>query len=98
MKLIKKRVQTLLHNHSHLREDDLRLIANIWFQEAVSHGADQKAVQVFLDILVTGQLTSPETIRRTRQKIQEQVPYLRGKNYKARHKEEKRFRKNIRHA
>jgi len=38
----------------------------------------------FLDMLINGELTSPETIRRCRQRLQEENETLRGYKYKLR--------------
>jgi hypothetical protein len=81
----KEIVKVLLIKSPELRDDDNRLIANIWLQEA---GGTAKASQMsgfdFLSLLALGKLTTSESIRRCRQKIQEQEPELRGKSYQAR--------------
>ena len=49
----------------------------------------------FLQIMVNGNLPSPDTITRARRKIQEKHPELRGVNYVERQKLEKQVRENI---
>ena len=82
----------LLTHKEHLRDNDQALIANIWWRELVLLGKDRTTAFDVLKLFSEGKLTNPESIRRSRQKIQEEQPALRGDSYYARHKEEKRFR------
>lgn len=93
MTSIKPKVEKLLEEHPHLRDDDNKLISNIWFNE-VENIADLSAMK-FLKIFAEGNLTSPESIRRMRQKLQEENENYRGENYKARHKEKETVKNNI---
>lgn len=65
----------LMEKHPHTRDNDLAVLANYWHRELGQLGHDPHAMTAFsfLAILAEGQLTSPETIRRTRQKIQEKA-------------------------
>jgi hypothetical protein len=93
MKLHNKEVIIdLLTHKEHLRDNDQALIANIWWRELTTQGKDKANAFEFLKIFSEGKLSNPESIRRSRQKIQEENPELRGDSYYARHKEEKRFR------
>jgi hypothetical protein len=74
---IKEKVKILLEENPHLRNSDERLIANIWFNE--SNGVDNK--YQFLLLYSQGKLTNAESIRRCRQKIQEECEHLRGTLY-----------------
>jgi hypothetical protein len=74
---IKEKVKTLLEKHPHLRDSDEKLIANVWFAE--SQGVDDKFK--FLQLYAAGSLTNAESIRRCRQKIQEEFEHLRGTLY-----------------
>jgi hypothetical protein len=74
---IKEKVKILLEENPHLRDSDERLIANIWFNE--SNGVDYK--YQFLLLYSQGKLTNAESIRRCRQKIQEECEHLRGTLY-----------------
>jgi hypothetical protein len=49
----------------------------------------------FLEMFATGKLTHSESIRRVRQKIQEDNPHLRGKSYKRRKDDENNTKNNI---
>lgn len=100
IKNIKKKVIKLLTEKPHLRDDDNKLIANIWCSET---GKDEKGVSIskqttafdFLLAFSESQYTSPESIRRCRQKVQEQNPDLRGKSYKNRKKNSVEVRQQI---
>jgi hypothetical protein len=74
---IKEKVKNLLEKHPHLRDSDEKLIANVWFAE--SQGVDDKFK--FLQLYAAGSLTNAESIRRCRQKIQEECEHLRGTLY-----------------
>jgi len=89
-------VKDLLIKSPKLRDDDMRLMANIWLQEI---GGTAIAYQMngyeMLSKIATGMVTSPESIRRCRQKIQELYPDLRGKSYYARHKAAETFAQKL---
>ena len=89
MKLtVKELVQELLTNKPHLRDSDERLIATVWYHEA---GMSQNNNLLALDLLnlyIDKKLSSPESIRRSRQKLQQVYPLLRGKAYNKRHNEQ----------
>jgi hypothetical protein len=74
---IKEKVKTLLEKYPHLRDSDEKLTANVWFYE--SQGVDDKFK--FLELYASGKLTNAESIRRCRQKIQEECENLRGTLY-----------------
>ena len=69
----------MLETYPHLRDNDNKLIANVWFAET-----NKKEVIYFLKDLADGKLSSSESITRCRRKIQEQNPYLRGNRYRYR--------------
>ena len=83
---IKDNVRDLLVRMPHLRDDDNRLIANYWLIESggTAHNKQRTAYD-FLKVFGTGNLTSAESIRRMRQKLQEEDITLRGAKYKLRH-------------
>jgi len=90
---LKEKIIFLLRKNPSLRDSDNKLIANIWYQE--SGGVENK--MDFLRLLADGKLTSSESIRRSRQKIQEKNLELRGKTYAFRKKiAEPRVREEIR--
>jgi len=66
------------------RDNDARLCAKIWWHEYKAMGGPNDIIE-FFSCLSQGNLTSPESIRRCRQKLQETFPGLRGKSYSARH-------------
>lgn len=88
-------IKGVLENYPHLRNDDLKLIANIWFNEAKSAGLEINQVKAFLQLFSEGKLSHPETITRCRRKVQEENPHLQGQSYKGRKKKEQTIRETI---
>jgi hypothetical protein len=80
---IKNEVKRILENVYHNRDDDYRLIANIWLKEMQEKNIDLTTINAyqFLKIFAEGKLTNPESIRRMRAKLQEEHEHLRGKKY-----------------
>ena len=98
MKNNKDKVKFLLKKTPHLRDNDYKLIATFWHHELGGRTKlDLMSGYDMLRMFSEGKLTSPETIRRVRQKIQEQTPDLRGSSYKKRKEEATHIRDNIRH-
>ena len=91
---VKTKVKRLLEKHPHLRDSDERLIATIWYNEAGLVNGNVSAVDM-LNLYINKKLSSPESIRRNRQKIQEEYISLRGVNYKARQKHQKKVKKEL---
>ena len=87
MHQIKPKVLKLLIEKPHLRDDDNRLIANIFLNEGGGYDTMQKiSAYEFLRLFAEGKFTNFESIRRVRAKLQEEHPELRGKTYKERQK------------
>ena len=96
MKLYNKQlIIKLLTKHEHLRDSDLALISNIWWIELKDAGLHESSIFDMLTYFSNDNLTNPESIRRARQKVQEEMPELRGKSYQKRHKEEKNFKEKV---
>jgi hypothetical protein len=90
MNLMKDTVRALLVEHPHLRDDDHKLIATVWlkeFSDVYNRGAMD-----FLQAFASKQLSNPESIRRSRQKLQQENKHLRGHTWEARHGEAERFK------
>ena len=77
---VKQRVKSILEVNKDAKDCDRLLISIIWSEDS-SYIEDKKE---FLDMLINGELTSPETIRRCRQRLQEENETLRGYKYKLR--------------
>lgn len=77
MKRAKSRVEFLLRNYPPLRDSDSRLIAVYWYNEIAGDVGKMTGIQV-LQKISEGKLSKAESIRRVRQKLQEQNPELRG--------------------
>lgn len=99
-KKLRQRVEELLISLPHCRDDDSRLIANIWQRQLVEeYGNEHYASMSAKDLLTEftkGKVSSPESIRRIRQKVQEKQPLLRGENYQKRQRHQGEVKKEIR--
>jgi hypothetical protein len=83
--LLKDKIFKLLQDHKHLRDDDYKLIANIWHSELKVLGVQHdKALATYAQ----GKLTAAESITRCRRKLQEMHGNLRGEKYMQRLKEQ----------
>ena len=78
-------VLTLLNEVPLTRDNDELLTAIIWYNEA---NLDNSSIDAksFLKMYSERKFTSAESIRRCRQKLQEETPGLRGRSYAQRHK------------
>ncbi len=95
--LIKDRVKALLVKHPHLRDSDNKLIATIWKFDLYNLDliVDEVTAIEFLKFYSQQRLTNAETIRRVRQKIQEENPELRGTVNDKRQEQGEQVRKEI---
>lgn len=90
---VQEQVQILLETYPKLRDNDVRLVASYYYNN-ISNINQISAID-FLQIMVNGNLPSPDTITRARRKLQEKHPELRGVNYVERQKLEKQVRQEI---
>ena len=67
MKNIKSLVLQWLERHPQLRDDDNKLVANIWAEYIGYDNLDNVTSRQLLQLFVDGKLPQFETIRRTRQ-------------------------------
>lgn len=87
MKQIIEIVRELLEKKPELRDNDNLLMSTIW--------KDQSNILNFFHRLESGKLHSPESIRRTRQKLQEEFPHLRGAIYDLRQRRQKKVKEEL---
>jgi hypothetical protein len=94
---IKDNIKLFLTKYESMRDNDNELIAFYWYRVMKTNGIDESKYTSlnFLGDYSKGKYPSAESIRRCRQKIQEQFPQLRGKSYKNRHENEQDFRNQI---
>ena len=97
MSLVKDRVKALLVKHPHLRDDDNKLIATIWKFQLIKMDLDPNTTPTynFFSLYSQRKLINAETIRRVRQKIQEENPELKGTVNEARQEQGEEVRKQI---
>jgi len=85
-KTLTNKVIELLKTYPNLRDDDQYLISMVWMDEI---GEEQHSASAFslLGKIARHEVSNPESIRRTRQKAQQENPDLRGPNYQKRQTE-----------
>ena len=87
MTKINEIVRELLEKKPELRDNDNLLMAEIWSAESNMFN--------FMTKFKSGKLHSPESIRRTRQRLQEDYPHLRGNLYDARQKHQVKVKQEL---
>ena len=87
-------VKDLLTNHPHLRDDDERLMATMWFKHMEEKLEEMSAFDL-LKQLATSNLPSYESISRCRRKLQEECPELRGEKWDKRHKAQEDVKEDL---
>ena len=94
-------VERLISDHPHLRDDDLKLLATIyWFrvEDEMSYSLTEEelgGIKKFLQHLADGELPNFESIRRCRQKLQEENTFLRGNLYEERHNYQENIKEEL---
>ena len=92
-----KEVEIYLNKYPLLRDNDDRLMANIWAKYIGSRDDmdGPESWKDMLSLLAKGKLPSYESISRCRRKIQEKTPHLRGEKWNERHGRAKEIRREI---
>lgn len=94
LKSVEPIVHKLLEDNPHLRDDDNKLLANIWHFKLGCKGEEMSAFDV-LKMIAAKELPHFESIRRCRQKLQELNPRLRGRKWESRQKHQAQWKKDI---
>ena len=93
--LVSDKVEMLLVKNPSLRDDNPRLVVNIWHQELKDHDININEDVKKVLTLITSNLTSSETITRTSRLLQETNENLRGRNWDKRQAYTKNVKKEI---
>ena len=83
---IKSLVKEVLENYPETRDDDNKLLLKVW--EIEKPEIKERFYTFFKAMLISGALSHFESIRRIRQKLQQEYPHLRGERYNIRHTKE----------
>ena len=89
-------VRIILEKHPSLRDDNPRLVANIWHEELKSLGIEITPQITKVLTLIATELTSAESITSASRTLQRDVPDLRGKEWKKRQAHAVRVKKTLR--
>ena len=76
-------VTNLLTAKPVLRDNDRRLICNIWWK-SISN-PEMLMFEDFINLYLKGDIPESDSITRCRRKVQEEIEELRGKNWDLRH-------------
>lgn len=92
---IKDTVHRILKEQSDTRDNDRLLLLKVWAEQVPELRGNMSFVD-FSKIYLSGKLVDTESVRRSRQKIQEQNPELKGNFHHKRKQSEEEMRANIR--
>lgn len=91
---IKPTVERILKEFPDTRDNDRLLLLKVW-AEQVPELRNNFSFVDFSKIYLSGKLVDTESVRRSRQKIQEQQPQLKGNFHHKRKESEQEMRTNI---
>jgi len=93
----KDSVIALLKSHPHLRDDDNKLVANIWHKHLKDAGMLSKDItaEKFLELFSENKIPNAQSIRRIRRKLQEEFKELRGEKWRERHNEQEKVKDQL---
>jgi len=77
-------IEKLLDENPALRDNDRRLLANVYKIWLKTKDKEKISALEFLKLIASGEVPHSETIRRSRQKLQQAQPRLRGERYQER--------------
>jgi hypothetical protein len=95
MKITNDIIKALLTQYTDLRDSDDMLVAWIWKTQVDKMNYPQLSADKFLQMMAKGMFPSSETITRTRRKVQEETPELRGKKYNERQAKQSVVKKDL---
>lgn len=91
----KEMIREILINQPDTRDNDNLLILKVWAEQNPELRNRNFTFQDFAPDFINHGYVDAETVRRARQKLQEQDPETRGKKYESRHAEGDATRRDI---
>jgi len=88
-------VKKLLMAYPELRDNDHRLVINVWAEQDSRLLKKGCSFMYFAALYRDGKLSSSESITRSRRKLQEEFEHLRGVGYTERQNEQNNVKKQI---
>lgn len=92
MREVRERVLQALRDYPEYRDDDNKLMAHIWLDDAAAKGLNYYD---FLSDFIKGKYSNSESIRRSRQMLNKAYPETRGLSYEKRQKKGREVRESI---
>jgi hypothetical protein len=89
-------VKELLISNPKTKDDDELLTLKVWAKQNPKLRVKNFSFKEFSDGFLKGEYYKTESIRRTRQKLQQEFPHLRGKVYESRHNHQNKVKEDLR--
>lgn len=97
LRSIQNTVKKILEKHPEARDNDRLLMLKVWCEQNKNLRYSEFTFYRFALQFKEGTYADPESIRRSRQKLQEKYANLRGKNYSRRQDLDKEIQTEIRY-
>jgi hypothetical protein len=90
-------VQSLLTQYPLLRDSDSALLAYVWARalKAMNRDLDHLDARGLLSIIAAGKMPAMESVTRSRRKLQEENPELRGQRYDQRQRQTTKVKEEL---
>jgi len=89
-------VKNILLEFPETRDNDRLLLLKVWAMQEPKLRDPNFPFRIGFGVpFVSGKFVDPESVRRARQRIQEELPHLRGEAYKGRQKQADKIRKEF---
>ena len=95
VKVITPIVEKILQAYPATRDSDMKLISMMYHDDLLFHNMEGISAKEFLRLMYQEQLEHPESIMRSRRKIQEENSDLRGEHYKERQAKTESIQKDL---
>lgn len=97
VKKLREKIIEIFRKYPSYRDDDLKLISYIWYYQLkkMNYDPDKITAMQFLKLHSEDKIANSESITRCRRKIQEDIPELRGKLWKPRHRNENKIKGDL---
>jgi len=92
---IKDKVAYVLTHFPETRDNDRLLQFKVWAMQCPELRKKEHRTWDFAELYIKGKLADPESIRRTRQKLQEKYEHFRGEIYKKRQAQKKSVKEQL---
>lgn len=91
-----RRVNRLLEEKEYCRDSDMSLCSEVWCEECTEQELvfSDLSIPIFLHLITEGKLSKQQSILRCRRMVNQKMPELKGKSYKAKTKKKPEYIKH----